>query len=435
MYREILEDIIKRSKGTDTECLLIANNRVLTRFSNSTIHQNTSLDDITLSIRVAIGNRIGKVTINQLKDDMIDTALEKALELAKMTPPDPEYSGLPNPSPILYREISPIMASPKELAEKVIEFIKATRGLSSSGALEVNNITLSVVNSNGISLESTLSYVSLEAIVENEESSGYTYIMEKDINDVDFVLLSEIASDKARRGKNPVEIPPGEYTVILEPQATGTIISFLGMMGFGAKQYQEGRSFLVGKLGQKITSEKISIWDYPSHPKSIGFPFDFEGCQRKDVVLIDKGVAKNLVYDTKTANKENKISTGNGLPQPNSSGPLPFNITLLPGETTLEEMISSTEKGILVTRFHYTNIVDSVQTIITGMTRDGTFLIEEGKIAEPIKNMRFTQSIINALSSVEMIGNKLYIAGESFIGSTLVPALKIGRFHFTGVTR
>jgi predicted Zn-dependent protease len=435
MYREILEDIIKRSKGTDTECLLISNNRILTRFSNSTIHQNTGLEDISLSIRVAIDNKIGKVTINQLEREVINGALERALEIATVTPPDPDYCGLPKPSQISYREVPAINVTPKELAEKVTEFIKAAKGLKSSGALEVNNITLVIVNSMGISLESTLPYASIEVVVQNEDSSGYAYMMEKDIRNIDFELLGEIASTKARQGYNPIEISPGEYTVILEPQATGTIISFLGMMGFGAKQYQEGRSFLIGKLGEKIISEKLSIWDYPSHPKSISFPFDFEGCPRKDVVLIENGIAKNLVYDTKTAKKENKYSTGNGLPQPNSSGPLPFNITLLPGEATLEEMISSTEKGILVTRFHYTNIVDPMQTIITGMTRDGTFLIEEGKITQPIKNMRFTQNILDALNSVDMVGNELYVAGESFIGSTLVPALKLNRFHFTGVTR
>jgi predicted Zn-dependent protease len=436
MYRNILENIIKKSKGLDTECLLISNNRILTRFSNSYIHQNTSLEDISLSIRIGLDNRIGKVTINQLDDEVIDDALERAIEIAKMTPPDPDYCGLPEPTSISSQETLPNPdITPKNLAERIIEFIQATKSLNSSGALEVSNITLVLANSRGINLESRLSQASLEAVVQDDESSGYAYIMEKDIENIDFTLLGELSAAKARQGHNPIEIPPGDYTVVLEPQATGTLISFLGMMGFGAKQYQEGRSFLAGRLGQKIISESVSIWDYPSHPKSISFPFDFEGCPRQDVILIDKGIGKNLVYDTKTAKKENKDSTGNALPQPNSYGPLPFNLTLLPGETTLEEMISSTERGILITRFHYTNIVDPIQTIITGMTRDGTFLIEDGKITKPIKNMRFTQNILEALSSVESIGNELYISGESFVGPTLVPALKLKRFHFTGVTR
>jgi len=436
MYRDILENIIKKAKGIETECLLISNNRILTRFSNSYIHQNTSLEDISLSIRIALDNRVGKVTVNQLDDDVIDNALERAVEIAKMTPPDPDYCGLPEPAPISFQEtLSTLDITPKDLAERIIKFIQAAKGLNSSGALEVSNITLALTNSKGINLESRLSQVSLEAVVQDRESSGYAYTVEKDIDKIDFTLLGKIAATKARQGHNPIEIPPGDYIVVLEPQATGTIISFLGMMGFGAKQYQESRSFLIGKLGQKIMSEAISIWDYPSHPKTISFPFDFEGCPRQDVTLIDKGIARNLVYDTKTAKKENKASTGNALPQPSTYGPAPFNLTLLPGEDTLEEMISSTERGVLVTRFHYTNTVDSIQTIITGMTRDGTFLIEDGKVTSPIKNMRFTQNILEALSSVESIGNKLHICGESFVGPTLIPALKVKRFHFTGVTR
>jgi len=437
MYLNPLTYIVDKAKGIDTECLLIANKRILTRFANSYIHQNVSVDDIELSIRVVLDGRNGKVSINQLSKDTLDSALGRAIEIAKLTPPDPDYYGLPSAASLDMKKKDHLLedVAPEVLARKVKEFIDATDNLNASGALEASNITIAIANSNGISLEDNLSMISLEAVVQDGDSSGYVYSMGKKLEDIDFVSLAKTASDKARKGRNPVELSPGRYTVVLEPQAVGTLVSFLGLMGFGAKQFAEGRSFLIGKLGEKITSDLISIWDYPSHPKSIGFGFDFEGLPRKDVVLIDRGTAKNLVYDFKYSKKLGKESTGNALPQPNIDGPIPFNLTLLPGESSLEEMIASTKRGILVTRFHYTNIVDPIKTIITGMTRDGTFLIEDGEITTPIKNMRFTQSILDAFSSTELVGKDLYIAGEHFIYPTLVPALKINSFQFTGVTR
>lgn len=435
MYIDSLSYIIDKTKGMDVECFLMSNRRTLTRFANSYIHQNVSVDEIELSIRVVIDGRTGKVSVNQLSRDVLDSAIERAIGIAKIAPPDPEYFGLPNPISVKTKKEKYSEISPEILAKKVRDFIDATDNLNASGALEVNNITMAIVNSNGISVEDNLSIVSLESVVQDGDSSGYVYAMEKDLEDIDFVSLAKTASNKARKGHNPIELTPGYYTVVLEPQAVGTLISFLGLMGFGAKQFEEKRSFLVGKLGEKVTSDLINIWDYPSHPKTMSFPFDFEGLPRKDVVLVDKGVAKNLVYDFKHAKKAGKESTGNSLPQPNTEGPLPFNLTLLPGDSSLEEMITSTRRGILITRFHYTNIVDPIKTVITGMTRDGTFLIEDGEITTPIKNMRFTQSILEALDSVELIGRDLFRAGEHFIFPTLVPALKIDRFQFTGVTR
>lgn len=437
MYTDILMRIIEKAKGIDTECLLMYTKRTLTRFANSYIHQNVSVDEIDLSIRVVLDNRTGKVSVNQLSNDVLDKALERAIEIAKLTPPDPDYCGLPTPVSFSYKKDSSLTEeiNPEALAQKVIEFIKATDGLNASGALEVNDTTIAIVNSNGISVEDRRLMCSLESVVQDEDSSGYAYAMGKTLDSIDFVSLAKTASKKARSGKNPVEVSPGSYTVILEPQAVGTLVSFLGLIGFGAKQFEEGRSFLVGKLGERVTSELINIWDYPSHPMGISFPFDFEGLPRQDVTLIERGIAKNLVYDFKYGKKMGKPSTGNALPQPNTDGPIPFNLTLLPGNSSIEDMISSTKRGILVTRFHYTNIVDPIKTIITGMTRDGTFLIEDGEVTRPIKNMRFTQSILEALDSTETVGKDLYIAGEHFIFPTLVPALKLNDFHFTGVTR
>ena len=193
---------------------------------------------------------------------------------------------------------------------------------------------------------------------------------------------------------------------------------------------------MVGKIGQQIVDPRISIWDDGLDPAGIPLPFDFEGVPKQRVDLIEEGVARGVVYDSYRAGKEEgKASTGHALPAPNTMGPFPLNTFFGPGDATLEEMIASTERGIYVTRFHYTRPVEPTKVVITGMTRDGTFLIENGEIAYPVKNLRFTQSYLEALNHVEMIGREpRLLLGLGDIARDSVPALKLGKFTFTGAT-
>ena len=214
------------------------------------------------------------------------------------------------------------------------------------------------------------------------------------------------------------------------------MLFFLGYMGMGALSVQEGRSFMCGKIGERVTGDKVTIWDDGLDPRGLPLPFDFEGMPKQKVMLIEKGIAKNVVYDSATAAKEpGKKSTGHSLPAPNTQGPLPINLFMEPGKSTKEEMLASTDRGIWVTRFHYTNVLHPVKTVITGMTRDGTFLIEKGKITRPLKNLRFTQSILEALSNVEMLTSTLKVVKDDWnaLGTT-VPAIKVRNFRFTGGT-
>jgi predicted Zn-dependent protease len=201
---------------------------------------------------------------------------------------------------------------------------------------------------------------------------------------------------------------------------------FLGYLGLGALSLQEGRSFLSGRMGEKVLGENVTIWDDATDPRSLAAPFDWEGQPKRNVTLIEKGVARTVVYDSYTANREGKESTGHALPAPNTVGPLPTNLFLAAGEASLNDMIESTKRGLLVTRFHYVNVIHEKETIITGMTRDGLFLIEHGRVTRPARNLRFTQSIVGALSKVEMVGREGRLTEYAY-----VPALKIGKFSFT----
>jgi predicted Zn-dependent protease len=211
---------------------------------------------------------------------------------------------------------------------------------------------------------------------------------------------------------------------------------YLGYLGLGAQSMQENRSFMSGRIGQKITGNNITIWDDGFDPRGVMFPFDYEGVPKQKVMLIEEGIARGVVYDTASAQREvGQVSTGHGLPAPNTMGPIPTSLFMKPGVATHEEMIASTKKGIWVTRFHYVNPVHPVKAILTGMTRDGTFLIEDGKITRPLKNLRFTQSILEAFSHAEMLGRDLKMIKMGF-GSfaTCAPAAKINGFTFTGAT-
>ncbi len=214
--------------------------------------------------------------------------------------------------------------------------------------------------------------------------------------------------------------------MILEPVAVGELVTFLGYLGMGALALQEGRSFLTGKLGGKVAGDNVTIWDDGTDGRGLAMPFDWEGQPKRKVTLIENGIGRGVVYDSYTATREKRETTGHALPAPNTAGPLPLNMFLAPGEASLDEMVASTRRGILVTRFHYVNVVHERETILTGMTRDGTFLIENGKRTKPLKNLRFTQSVLGALSMVEMIGKECALAEYAY-----VPALKVGKFSFT----
>ncbi|HYT81603.1 MAG TPA: metallopeptidase TldD-related protein, partial [Actinomycetota bacterium] len=254
------------------------------------------------------------------------------------------------------------------------------------------------------------------------------------IGDVDPEAVGRRAFQKARDGQRPRDIEPGRYEVVLEPTAVDTLVAFLAYMGFSGRAIHEGRSPFTGKEGQQVAAPSIDIYDDALSPHTLGLPFDFEGTPKRRFDLIDKGVFRGGVYDRRSAKMAGTESTGHALPPPSPDGAFPLNLFLGTGDATLEDMIAATKHGLLVTKFHYSNVVHPIETTITGMTRDGTWLIENGKVTHPVKNLRFTQSILEALSNVEMIGRDSALVSEFFFSASRVPALKISSFNFTSVS-
>jgi len=297
---------------------------------------------------------------------------------------------------------------------------------------------MAVLNSNGLRCYQPFTSASGNIVVMGDDSSGYATFASRNVDDFDFTQLSNIALKKCKKSKKPKEVKPDKYEVILEPAAVANLLEWLNFIAFGSKAFQEETSFLSGKIGEKILGENISIYDNALDPSGVAFPFDFEGMPKQQVEFISNGVAKGVVYDSIAGNREGKKSTGHALmPDESGEGAMPFNVFIAPGQASLEDMIEHVENGILVTRFHYINgFLDTRRALMTGMTRDGTFLIKNGKVGKGIKNLRFTDNMLNVFSNVQEISNKVVsIPGWwDAMGCNRVPAMRISNFNFSGKT-
>jgi PmbA protein len=448
--KHIVDTILGRSSADQTEIVVLVDDQALTRFANSAIHQNVAETDNEVRIRVVLGGgdtgqgaRIGVATTNNLCDEGLTQALDTAMAIARLQPENHDFRSLPGPVSSGTPQVTAFSqatasCTPEQRAQDAGTICQLSREarVTASGALTTAVLEMAVANSLGTFAYYPSTYAELNTVVMSDSSAGYSAALCLDVNDLDVEAMAREAVDKCLRSQNPRLLEPGEYTVILEPYAVQDIVQMMAWTGLGAVAVQEGRSFMIGKIGQQIVDPRVSIWDDGLNPDTIPWPFDFEGVPKQRVDLIEKGVARGVVYDSYRAAKEqNKASTGHALPAPNPSGPLPLNRFLAPGNATLDQMIASTERGIYVTRFHYTRPVEPTQVVITGMTRDGTFLVENGEIAYPIKNLRFTQSYLKALNHVEAIGNGArLLIGMGGLARDSVPALKLDRFTFTSTT-
>jgi predicted Zn-dependent protease len=411
----------------------------LTRYASSRIHQNTWREDVEFRVTaVADSNRVGTASTHSLEPAAVRRAAEDALAIARVAPPDLEFPGLGPPSPIATAtpfDEATASVSPAERASAVASALgEFPADMEGAGYCETTADEVIVSSTTGLRAFGRTTRAGIAALAIADDSSGYAERLERTFAELEPRALAARSVGKAERSRNPQPIEPGAYTVVLEPAAVSTILQFLGYLGFGAKGFLEGRSFMTGRIGEKMASELITIVDDPIAPDALGIPFDFEGTPAQRVALIERGVATGVVWDRTTAKKGDTSSTGHALPPPNSYGPIPLNLRMETGSSSLDDMIAATERGLLVTRFHYSNVVNEKETVLTGMTRDGTFLIEDGRIAHGVKNLRYTQNALEALANVEAVGDTTEISTELFFGGSRAPALKIRDFKFSSAT-
>ncbi len=440
----ILNTVVRGSPADQTEGLLLTEDSSLTRFAQSSIHQHVAERNGTLVLRVVLGKKIAVVTTNILTRSSVKASIERAIALARVQHPNDAFVSLPEPSSIPRLEtysggISRLTPAKKAKMIKALLRLLRGKGFDASGAFSNGQVELAVVNSLGVEAYQKYSDLFFHLIAENGRGTGYASFVGRDPDPFDIDALAQEAICKISKTE-PISVEPGEYEVILEPHAVSELLSFLGYLGFNALAVQEERSFFCSQFGKKLVDEAVTIYDDGLDPLGLQVPFDFEGIPKQRVVFFERGIAKDVSYDSFTGGREGKASTGHGLIAPNTSGPVPINLFMKEGDSSLEEMIRSVRKGIYVTRFHYTNVVEPMKAVVTGMTRDGTFLIEEGEIKGPVKNLRFTESILKALSRVRAISRNRRVCSEGtvysrrFVTGTVVPAIKVDGFNFSGVS-
>jgi predicted Zn-dependent protease len=411
----------------------------LTRFASSRIHQNTWREDVDVRVTAVVdGARLGVANTHSVDPEAVRRAAEDAVAIARVTPPDPDFPGLTEPGEIPSRtghDEATARSSPGERAAAVgTALAELSSGVEGAGYVETSADEVMVATTTGVRAYGIVTRASMSVMAMHPDSSGYAELIERRIGDLDPAAIGARAVRKAELGRNPQPISPGAYTVVLEPAATSTLMQFLAYLGFGAKAFLEGRSFMEGRIGQKIVGDRITIVDDPLAADALGLPFDFEGTPASRVTLVEDGVARDVVWDRTTAKRAGRASTGHGLPPPNPDGPFPLNLRMRPGSSSLDDLVAGTERGLLVTRFHYSNVVNEKETVLTGMTRDGTFLIEDGKLAHGVRNLRYTQNALEALSNVEAIGDRTEVSSDLFFGGSRAPALRIAGFKFSSAT-
>ena len=435
--REIFEIIRRASTADETEVFLESERSALTRFANNIIHQNVAEEDTLVSIRAVADGRTARATTNKTDAESLRRAAELAATSARWQPPDPDL--LPLPGPQSYRKAERYFEdtaslSPEQRAEsvkKVVELAEKNR-LTAAGVLSSANEFQALVNSSGLYAEHHETRAEFSVTYLNS-GSGWAKGNFTRVSDLRIEDLAANACRKAVAGRDPQEILPGRYTVILEPAAVLDLVGFL-FYDFAGTALLDKRSCFTDLLGKKVFGENITINDDVYHPLQTGEPWDGEGLPRQAVTLVERGVLKNLVYARTTARKMSAEPTGHGMLLPNEYGEAPVNLVFSGGETSVEDMIRTTERGVLVTRLWYIREVDPFEKLLTGMTRDGTFYVENGAVRHAIRNLRFNQSLKEMLNQVELLGPAVRAAGEESF-EMVVPPMRVANFHFTEVTK
>jgi len=423
---------------TEVEVIEASHNEALTRFANNAIHQNVAERARHLSVRALVDGRTARASTNRLDREAIREVVAQAAMLARASEPDPDL--LPLAGPGVYEQParwfeSTAQATPRERARAVAEAIRVVEaaGQAAAGIYSTGEAEFSLRNSRGVAAfhRETMARFSITAMA--ADSSGWAKASACDASALDPVALARSAARKATLSRAPRELAPGRYTVILEPAA---VLDLVGQMfaDFSATAVRDGRSFLNDRIGKRIFGANITIHDDALHPLQSGAAFDGEGVPRRGLTLVEGGVVREIAYSRAAAALEGKQATGHGFPLPNEFGEAPTNIVIDGGDSTVEEMVASAERAILVTRLWYIREVDPYEKVFTGMTRDGTFLVESGAVTAGVRNFRFNQGLMELLSNVEALSAPVRASGEETF-DMVAPGMKAREFRFSEVTR
>lgn len=437
---KIADKVLSYAKGLEVAVTIRGEDLSATRFYDNHIHQNLKRQNHVVEIRVIKDKKVGSAQVNLLDDGSLHWGFKEAMENLVVASEDQDFPGLARPEPIqdvptFYASTSSMKPRERAICVGTAISMARSRGLSASGSFSTVVKERAVANTAGVRAYSASTEAFFRIIVENRGLTGYADQLTRDVRTLDYEKIANEAIEKATMFPEEVDLSPGRYDAIFLEYAVSDLLRFLGYIAFHADAKQKGTSFMATKMGQKVMGDNVTIWDDGLDPRGFAESFDDEGVPKRKVVFIENGIARDVVYDRKRAAKENRSSTGHAVEINNKLYPMPQNMFIERGSSNPEEMIKSTKKGLLVTRFHYTHCPEPLRIVATGTTRDGTFLIRNGEIVVRVRDMRFTESLIDAFSRVEAISGTSRVTRDWWgTFTSVVPAMKIKDFAFTGST-
>jgi len=456
---KVLDLVRAAAPAAEAEALVGLTELALTRFANSFIHQNVS--DVTSSVRLRLHHE-GRTTSGSttITDDAgLRALVERTVVAARLCPPDPLWPGLAPPAPVAPAppmDKATAYAEPGERAARVRSFVDAAGGLETAGYCSTLHWSLTFANSAGQSASGETAEAAFDGIARLGMSDGLSRIAGPRLADIDGARLGLRAAAKARAGANPVELPPGQYEVVLEPTAVVDLLQLMAIYGFNGKKVVERQSFV--ELGRQQFDTSVSIVEDPLDAEGAALPFDVEGTPRQRIAFVDQGVTAAVAHDRRSARQAGAASTGHAMPGAASWGAIATNLHLLPAgavgqdpsgartpvpaeaegppaDTAVADLVSQVERGLLVTDNWYTRVLDPRPLVVTGLTRNGVWLIEDGQVTSPVQNMRFTQSYPQALSPGGVLGigaASVPLPSGWGLMTYRAPALRLSSWNFTG---
>jgi len=443
---ELADRALAAAEGDQVEAVVQSERSGFARFADSEVHQPTLIENAVVQLRVVRDGRLGSALTNRIEPEALRELARRAGEAAELAPPDPHFPGL------VERESYPDVGGfdettaglrAEDLAQLAGEAIDATGDLAAYGFFTGAVSELAVASSTGIAAHQRMTDATALVIAADDDRSGYAERTSWRAAAVDPASVGRESAEKAARTRGAASIEPDRYAAGLEPYALGELLQWFAWDSFSGLGLIEERSALCGRIGEQVADPKVSISDEPLDPEGLPKAFDFEGVPKRPTPLIDEGIARGVVWDRTTAARaaDGQVSTGHAPPPPiRVFGPLPSALSVAPGEAeSVDELAELVGEGIYVTRLHYLGIVNPREGVITGMTRDGTFRIRGGRIAEPLVNLRFTVAVPDLLAEVpgltrrRRLVNQSQFYDERYPQGVLTPALATASFNVTGL--
>jgi predicted Zn-dependent protease len=442
-WLEAAERALAAAEADEAEAVVHAEHSGLARFAASEIHQPTLVDNAVVRLRVVRDGRIGAAATNRLSGDGLAALARRASEAADSARPDPSFPGLapPSPTPEIegYDEETAAL-TPEELARLARAALEKSGELGLYGYATCGTTALAVASTSGQRAEQRVTDSTVLVLAADGGASGYAEATSWRVGELDPAAVAREAVAKALRTRDPQELEPAAYRAVLEPYAVAELLDYFAFDAFNGLGLVEERSYAAGKIGERVFDERVTIADDPLDPRGLPRALDFEGTPARRVPLVEAGVLRGAVWDRTTAARAGRESTGHAPPpEYRVYGAIPASLSLAPGDASAGELAEAVGDGIHVTRLHYLGVVDPREGVLTGMTRDGTFRIRDGRTAEPLPNLRFTVAVPEVLGDVPALGRDLALVnrsdfyGERIARAALVPALATARFNVTGI--